>query len=168
MAVTFDTTRFRIDVKDSAAKPAHAFIGDHMFGHLTRGFVGGKYVDDAITATASVPFTMAPDDDVQFGFVQLARAVTWKATYFGRVPAEGSIELDYFAPLSHSHTVQEDEALNIQNQTLSPQDTELFRSFSENWQASPNLIFGLVDPYGVNRYFQFRNGKVVEVTLPNC
>jgi hypothetical protein len=96
MAVRIDAAKFKIVVDDSGAKPGSDIGPKRVFGHLTQGWSGSNWTDDAVTATGSVPVTMGPEDTMDLGFVQLAKGVTWQGFYAGRTAKEGSIVLDYF------------------------------------------------------------------------
>jgi hypothetical protein len=80
-------------------------------GHLTKGFDGATWKDDAITWKASVPTTLsaAERQSWEFGFVQIAEATQFQSFYAGRIPREGSITLDYFIPPALPKTIWLDE-----------------------------------------------------------
>jgi hypothetical protein len=102
MAVTIQQAQATITPEFKEAKPDHAFNANNsiLFGHLTHGWNGSDWIDDAVTATGSVPIIgpQAETDLVELGFVQIAKAVTFQAFYAGRVPSEGSVALNYFVP----------------------------------------------------------------------
>src|SRR5947209_768204 len=98
MAISVDAARFNITVDSSKATPSFDDTGSRFIGHLKEGWDGTNFSGDALTATGSVPVTLASGDDFKLGFVQFAKGVTWQAFYAGRTPKEGSIVLDFFLP----------------------------------------------------------------------
>jgi hypothetical protein len=80
---------------------------NRIFGHLTQGWNGAKWEKDALTWKASAPVQMpaAERDLWEFGFVQVAEAVSFEAFYAGRIASEGSIGLYYFQPPALAQTI---------------------------------------------------------------
>jgi hypothetical protein len=100
MAVQIASEKAVLTVEDAGAH-ADSQIDHHrnlLFGHLTLGWNGQDWVQDALTCTANVPLT-GPQDEVnrlELGFVQVARANSFQAFYAGRIASEGGIGLNYF------------------------------------------------------------------------
>jgi hypothetical protein len=102
MAIQIASSQAVLTVTDADAKPSFDFDAGKtfLFGHLTKGWSGSDWVDDAITCTATVPVSgpRAETDLLEVGFVQVARAVSFQAFYAGRIASEGGIALNYFVP----------------------------------------------------------------------
>jgi hypothetical protein len=109
MAIQIASTQAALTIDDAPAQPSSQYDESNtfMFGHLTSGWNGSDWVDDAITCTGTVPISGPQDevDRVELGFVQIARATSFKAFYSGRVASEGGIALDYFVPPALTSTV---------------------------------------------------------------
>jgi hypothetical protein len=102
MAVSIDSARTKIFIDIDDAKPDSKIDTQKnvLLGHLTRGWDGSNWNDDAVVIDAIVPINgpKSETDKVELGFVQIARATDYKAFYAGRMASEGSIILDYFIP----------------------------------------------------------------------
>jgi hypothetical protein len=109
MAVQIASSQAVLTVNDAAAKPDSQISTNQafLFGHLTSGWNGTDWVADAITCNATVPVSgpAAEVDGLELGFVQIAKATTFKAFYAGRKRSEGGIALDYFVPPALTRTV---------------------------------------------------------------
>lgn len=119
MAVQIAANQAVLTIDEKLAVPDSDFNlqKTFMFGHLTKGWNGVDFVDDAVTCKGSVPVS-GPRDEVEnleLGYVQLARAVSFKAFYGGRIPGEGSIALDYFVPPAMTSTVLLDGVKNARD-----------------------------------------------------
>lgn len=80
---------------------------NRFFGHLTKGWDGSSWKDDAITWRANVPTTLtaAERDTWDFGFVQIAEATLFQAFYSSRIRSEGAIILNYFIKPAMTQTI---------------------------------------------------------------
>jgi len=97
MAASFDPKQANLIIHDEgvAIDWAASTDGAFLYGHMGKGWSGQTWAQDALTANASFPASNA--DQVEFGFVQIARANRFGAWYSGRIASEGSIALNYFA-----------------------------------------------------------------------
>ena len=109
MAVQIASSQAVLTINEAPAKPDSQFSTNQtfLFGHLTTGWNGNDWVADAITCNATVPVSgpQSEVDRLELGFVQIARATTFKAFYAGRKRSEGGIALDYFVPPALTRTV---------------------------------------------------------------
>lgn len=96
MAASFDSKQASLVIHDEGVAISWAASADglSLLGHMGKGWNGQNWNQDAVTTNASIPVTNA--DQVEFGFVQVARANRFEAFYSGRIASEGSIALNYF------------------------------------------------------------------------
>ncbi len=109
MSGTVQASGLTFSIIHAGAKPdckPDMSIG-RLKGHLTKGFIGDDWKDDAISWKASAPTTLsaAERQSWEFGFVQIAEATSFQSFYAGRIPREGSVTLDYFVPPALSKTI---------------------------------------------------------------
>ncbi len=96
MTAQFDAKKADIKLEDDGIAIDWTTNGDGtlLLGHMGKGWSGQDWTGDAVEMNATIPATDA--DQVEFGFVQLARANRFEAFYAGRIASEGSIALNYF------------------------------------------------------------------------
>ena len=119
MAIQIASGQAVLTIDTAPAKPDSQISSNQtfLFGHLTTGWNGNDWVADAVTCKATVPVAgpQAETDRLELGFVQIAKATTFKAFYAGRVRKEGSIGLDYFVPPALTRTVLLDGVKNARD-----------------------------------------------------
>lgn len=119
MAVQIASAQAVLTIDETAAKPNSQINPNQtfLFGHLTSGWNGNDWVADAVTCRATVPVAgpQAELDRLELGFVQIAKATTFKAFYAGRKRSEGGIALDYFVPPALTRTVLLDGTKNARD-----------------------------------------------------
>ena len=100
MSGTVQSSQVVFSIDKSGAKPDCDADQRRLRGHLTKGWDGSTWKDDAITWRATVPTTLnsAELQSWDFGFVQIAEATKFQSFYSSRIRSEGAISLDYFVP----------------------------------------------------------------------
>lgn len=109
MAIQIAAAQAVLTIDDNLAQPGSQVDATQtfLFGHLTRGWDGRDWVEDAIVCTGAVPISgpQSEVDRVELGFVQIARATSFQAFYAGRIASEGGIALNYFVPPALTTTI---------------------------------------------------------------
>jgi hypothetical protein len=111
MAVIVNTASARIAVSDDGAKADCNIRQNTVIFHLTQGFDGDAISGNAFTATGHVTVSGAVGDrtdGVEFGFIQITRANTISINFAGRVPSEGSINVQAHVPPAMQNPVMLD------------------------------------------------------------
>ena len=105
--ILFQQLAFSIDKAGAVASSKTNENQNRLYGHLTKGWDGSIWKEDAITWRANVPTTLTADerDTWDFGFVQIAEATKFQAFYSARIPSEGAIILDYFLKPAMTQTI---------------------------------------------------------------
>jgi hypothetical protein len=109
MAGSLDAKQISFAVTSTGAVAGSAVDDskNRFFGHLTKGWNGRIWNEDAITWKASAPSSIPAKEvpDWEFGFVQIAEATQFQAFYSSRIPSEGAIILDYFIKPAMTQTI---------------------------------------------------------------